>query len=86
MIVIDKNKLNDLLEALNQSYQVIVPAKKADLTQFMPLDAVKENGAEIILNENTVLSPKWLYLPQSEGMYAFWAKNKKLEIVVYPAI
>ena len=85
MIVIDKNKLNDLLDALNQSYQVIVPAKSADLTQFMPYDAVKEKNAEIILNENTVLSPKWLYLPQSEGMYAFWAKNKKLEIVDLPS-
>ena len=33
MIVIDKNKLNDLLDALNQSYQVIVPAKSADFSR-----------------------------------------------------
>lgn len=85
MLILNKSKLMDFLSTLSDSYQVIVPAKSADLTQYAPFEAVKEGRAEILLDQNTVLSPKALYLPQSEAMYAFWANGKKLAIADIPS-
>ncbi len=84
MLVIEKSKLSEMLTALNDTYQVIVPAKTDNLTQYAPYDKVLANEAEVYLDNNTTLSPKALFLPQSEAMYAFWANGKKLAIAELP--
>jgi len=85
MLILNKSKLNEFLDALNGTYQVIVPTKSADLTQYAPYELVKSEQAKLVLDGNTVLSPKALYLPQSEAMYAFWANGKKLAIADLPS-
>ncbi|UWG98809.1 4Fe-4S dicluster domain-containing protein [Dehalobacter sp. DCM] len=77
MLAIEKNKLKDLLEILAREYQVMVPAKTKDASGFIPY----EKTAEIMLEENTFCSPKQLFFPQTEKMYAITANRDSMEIV-----
>ncbi|PWM49774.1 MAG: sulfite reductase [Clostridiales bacterium] len=80
MLTIEKSKLSEMLVLLNNDYQVIVPTKADNLTQYAAYDKVAVHEAELYLGENPTMSPKYLFLPQSEAMYAFKANGKKLAI------
>ena len=80
MLTIEKSKLNEMLNMLNSDYQVIVPAKIDNLTEYAAYDKVLANEAELYFANNSTMSPKYLFLPQSEAMYAFKANGKRLAI------
>ncbi|MBQ9931365.1 MAG: hypothetical protein IJO79_03350, partial [Firmicutes bacterium] len=84
MKFLEKNALNQLLDQLNEKYPVLVPGDLGGLTQFVPYDQVKAGEATLFLNGNVTVSPKTVYLPQSEAMYKFRAQGKKLAIEEMP--
>lgn len=85
MKFIDKSKLDSVLGQLAQKYSVLVPVDYHGLTQFAPYGQVQEGISGLYLEENVLLSPKTVFLPQSEAMYKFRAQGKRLAIEEMPA-
>lgn len=84
MKFLDKSNLNNLLGQLAQKYSLLVPVDYKGLTQFAPYSQVQEGVSELYLNGNVTLSPKTVFLPQSEAMYKFKAQGKSLAIEEMP--
>lgn len=76
MPAVPKAKLKELLTMLGKEYSVLVPAKTNDSSGFVPF---KEN-IEPDLGANVLISPKGLFLPQTEKMYKFKTRKSELEI------
>lgn len=76
MLVLEKGKLNDFLQALGEQRQVLVPVDYFGLSQYAPY----QDGMDILLDAKTTIPPKSVYLPQSEAIYRFKAQGKKLAI------
>lgn len=65
---IPKNKLSELVRQMRRSYQVYGPVHEGRFVNFSKI----EDGVEIDLSfQNTHLSAKSLFLPQSQRMFAF---------------
>ncbi len=74
---IKKEKLNEFLKALSGEYQVFVPAKTSDtVTKFTPYG----EDVEMYWQENTLMSPKDIFFPQTEKMYKFKTKGMSVDI------
>ena len=65
---------------LNVQYRLLVPVEYKGLTQFAPYSQVEYGVSQFYLDGNVTVSPKTVYLPQSEAMYKFSAQGKKLAI------
>ena len=61
---------------LKKQATVYVPVDNDGLTQF----AVWEEGTEPALDKNTIISPKKIFFPQTEELYAY--ETKKLQAAV----
>ena len=81
----EKSNLNNVLEQLAQKYALLVPVDYHGLTQFAPYSQVQEGVSTLMLDGNVLLSPKTIFLPQSEAMYKFKAQGKRLAIEEMPA-
>ncbi len=82
MLKLDKNKLQDFLKAIEEEYQIQLPVKKADQTDFCNFeDTLKSNkGLEIDLNTRlSVKSPKSYLFPRSESYLEFKKDNERLD-------
>ncbi|MCK4485251.1 MAG: 4Fe-4S dicluster domain-containing protein [Desulfobacterales bacterium] len=67
-VKIEKERFSDFLDSLKGSYRLYGPVRQGDMVNFMPL----EEAAEIDLSfQNSHLSPKSLFLPQSERMFEY---------------
>ncbi|MBR2626760.1 MAG: hypothetical protein IKD30_00735, partial [Peptococcaceae bacterium] len=86
MKTVEKAKLDGFLGQLAQKYSVLVPVDYNGLTQFAPYSQVQEGVSKLYLDGNVTVSPKTVYLPQSEAMYKFRAQGKKLAIEEMPAM
>lgn len=86
MKTVEKAKLDGFLGQLAQKYSVLVPVDYNGLTQFAPYSQVQEGVSKLYLDGNVTVSPKTVYLPQSEAMYKFRAQGKKLAIEEMPAL
>jgi ferredoxin len=65
---IQKNRLSELVETLKPSYQVYGPVQQGDIVGFVEMSS----GLELDLSfQNSRLSPKSLFLPQSQPMLEF---------------
>jgi ferredoxin len=68
LVKIEKERLSDLLDSLKDSYRLYGPVRQADMVNFAPF----RDAAEIDLSfQNSRLSPKSLFLPQSERMFEY---------------
>ncbi len=63
---------------------MLVPVDYNGLTQFAPYSQVQEGVSKLYFDGNVTVSPKTVYLPQSEAMYKFRAQGKKLAIEELP--
>ncbi|MBQ2777402.1 MAG: hypothetical protein IJF50_07855, partial [Peptococcaceae bacterium] len=86
MKFIEKTNLTALLTQLDAQYRLLVPVDYHGLTQFAPYSQVQEGVSQLYLDSNVTVSPKTVYLPQSEAMYKFSAQGKKLAIEEMPAL
>ena len=86
MKFIEKTSLTALLTQLDAQYRLLVPVDYHGLTQFAPYSQVQEGVSQLYLDGNVTVSPKTVYLPQSEAMYKFSAQGKKLAIEEMPAL
>lgn len=86
MKTLEKAKLDSFLTQLGQQYSVLVPVDYNGLTQFAPYSQVQEGVSQLYLDGNVTVSPKTVYLPQSEAMYKFRAQGKKLAIEEMPTL
>lgn len=84
MQIMEKAKLGQLLDAMEQQYQVMVPVATDGFSQFAPYEMVTKQKATLWLAENVTLSPKTIFMPQSEALYQFKAQGKALEIEEIP--
>ena len=68
-LILKKDHLTDLLNALRQDYEVYAPQSLQNFTQFLPL----VDGFELAFNKahNTRIPPKALFLPTSEALLKF---------------
>ena len=65
---IDKEKFADFVNSLKGSYQLYGPVRQAEVVNFMKI----ADATEIDLSfQNTHLSAKFLFLPQSERMFEY---------------
>ncbi|MFA5536313.1 MAG: 4Fe-4S dicluster domain-containing protein [Bacillota bacterium] len=64
---LSKANLPQFLEALNQSSQVYVPVVVDGTSRFIPW----EQGAELVLDKNSNIPPKYLFFPQTEDLYGY---------------
>ncbi|MGF7185112.1 ferredoxin [Desulfitispora alkaliphila] len=76
MKAINKSKLNDLLKVLAKEGKLIVPQEVEGVTKF----AEYTDGIQLMLDKNTLLSPKDTVFPQTETMYNFTVNNLKNSI------
>lgn len=86
MKFLEKAKLNEFLAQLSQRYSVLVPVDYNGLTQFAPYSQVEAGLSSLYLDGNVTVSPKTVYLPQSEAMYKFRAQGKRLAIEEMPPL
>lgn len=84
MQIINKDQIQQMLEGLANEYALYVPGDLNELSQFIPFNLVKSNKATLMLDQPVTLSPKGLFLPQSEPMYRFITKGKQLSIDLIP--
>lgn len=73
---LQKKDLPRFLAELKKQATVYVPVDNDGLTQF----AVWEEGTEPALDKNTIISPKKIFFPQTEELYAY--ETKKLQAAV----
>ena len=67
-VKIKKEAFSDFLNSLKGSYQIYGPVRQAEVTNFMLI----EDAAEMDLCfQNSHLSPKFLFLPQSERVFEY---------------
>jgi sulfhydrogenase subunit beta (sulfur reductase) len=66
--IIKKEELQDFLKSLKKTYEVFVPVKEKDFYRFNPL--TDDNNGDLNFN-NTRLSPKSLFFPQSERIFEY---------------
>ena len=68
-LILKKDHLTDLLNALRQDYEVYAPQSLQNFTHFLPL----EDGFELAFDKahNTRIPPKALFLPTSEALLKF---------------
>lgn len=68
-LILKKNHLTDLLNALRQDYEVYAPQSLQNFTHFLPL----VDGFELAFDKahNTRIPPKALFLPTSEALLKF---------------
>ena len=81
-----KNNLEQFLLQLNSHHRVLVPVEFNGLTQFAPYSQVQAGVSKLYFDGNVTVSPKTVFLPQSEAMYKFSAQGKKLAIEEMPAL
>ena len=86
MKFIEKTNLTSLLAQLDAQYRLLVPVDYHGLTQFAPYSQVESGVSQLYLDGNVTVSPKTVYLPQSEAMYKFSAQGKKLAIEEMPPL
>jgi ferredoxin len=68
MLKIDKKDLSGLVDMLKDAYRLYGPARQGDIFSFVPI----HDASEIDLSfQNSRLSPKSLFLPQSERMFEY---------------
>jgi len=68
VLKIEKRKLADTLNKLKDTYQLYGPVRKGDIVDFMQIEAVSDIDLSF---QNSRLSPKSLFLPQSERMFEY---------------
>lgn len=84
MYVLNKNDLESFLSRLSQDSRVFVPADDHGLTQYVPYERVQAGQAAMVLDQNTTVPPKALYLPQTEAIYAYKTQGRNLAIAEVP--
>jgi hypothetical protein len=68
LVKIEKERFADFLNSLKGSYRLYGPVRQADMVNFVPI----RDAADIDLSfQNSRLSPKSLFLPQSERMFEY---------------
>ncbi|NVM20146.1 MAG: 4Fe-4S dicluster domain-containing protein [Desulfobacterales bacterium] len=68
VLKIAKERFPDFLDSLKDAYRLFGPVRQEDRVDFVPI----ENAAQIDLSfQNSLLSPKSLFLPQSERMFEY---------------
>jgi ferredoxin len=68
VVKINKEKFSDFLSKLRDSYEIYGPVRQAGVVHFMPI----EDASQVDLSfQNSRLSPKSLFLPQSELMFEY---------------
>lgn len=80
MQTINKASLDQLLAQLAKDHQLLLPANYHGMTQFVPYALLNGSTVCLDLTENTTVSPKSLFLPQTEALYRFKAKGQSLAI------
>jgi ferredoxin len=68
VLKINKEKFSDFLNKLKDSYELYGPVRQADVVNFMPIEDTSVIDLSI---QNSRLSPKSLFLPQSEPMFEY---------------
>ena len=76
---IKKEELTDILKALKETYEVIVPVKENGFYSFKPF---KDRGNIDLNFTNTRLSPKSLLFPQSERIFEFNLDEKSKDVYI----
>ncbi len=67
-VSLKKNNVAALVEKLRPSYQVFGPVEKGGMVDFQEIN----DGHDMVVSfQNSRLSPKSLFLPQSQGMFQF---------------
>ncbi len=67
-MILKKNALNDFIKSLSDSYKVFAPTKEGQEVKFAPA-----NGEVLLDYQNSRLSPKGFFFPQSERMFEYSA-------------
>lgn len=80
MLVLEKTKLKNVLNTLKKEYQVVVPSIEDGVSAFV----LYQDTTDIMLDENTLLSPKEVFFPQTEKMYRFKTVKNSIEIEDIP--
>lgn len=78
MKAFDKSKLPQVLDALAKNATVFAPIKNGITTGFAPY----QSGAELVMDQNVMLSPKAALFPSTEKMYKF--ENMGLDLEITP--
>ena len=68
MLKIEKKNLPGLLEKLKDAYRLYGPVRQGDIFSFAPVQDVSQIDLSF---QNSRLSPKSLFLPQSERMFEY---------------
>ena len=76
MKVLSKDKLPEFLAALQQDFNVYVPAMTGKNSRFV----LYSEGVTPWFDRNTYLSPKGAFFPHAETMYKFKTKGTNVEI------
>jgi heterodisulfide reductase subunit C len=66
MLKIEKQNLSGFLDKLREAYRLYGPVRQGDIFSFVPIQDVSEIDLSF---QNSRLSPKSLFLPQSERMF-----------------
>jgi len=66
-MILKKSDLAEFVKSLLSDYQVLAPVKEDQKVNFAPV----EDGEFLLDFQNTFLSPKHLFFPQSEKMFEF---------------
>lgn len=79
MFILEKEKIKKLLSGWEQDYEVYVPQRVEDYSEFLPYNSEKD----IVLSDphNTRYPPKAQFLPQSEVMLKYNRRLGKFEQV-----
>ncbi len=76
MQILEKSKLDDFLQMLAKHQPVIVPTDVDGLSQYAPYQA----QMTLLLDGKPTVSPKGIFLPQTEAIYRFKVQGKNLLI------
>ena len=66
-VFLSKEKINNLIEALNKKFQVFVPVLEGEVVLFKPFDP----GKTLCLSRPANLHPKAVIFPQSETLFKY---------------
>ena len=68
VLMIEKERFSDFVNELRDSFGLYGPVRQGDMVNFMPI----EDAVQMDLSfQNSRLSPKSLFLPQSERMFEY---------------
>jgi ferredoxin len=75
--IIKKSQINKLLEEVEKEYKIFAPVEKEDDFRFSPLVSSSRYSLPFDGYRNTKISPKEIFLPQTDTLYEFMGQEAK---------